>query len=137
MNMQGGTCDDLCRRSLRSGRNFLKGFALTALLSVAGGCATVSYLSAPRDAADAMVCGECGGEGKVEAMCRVCGGQGYITTSTPGLYGPTYATAPCRACLKSEALDKKEKVLCPRCKGTGRVNRCDSAGNRLPNEVGK
>ena len=120
------------RRRVVGFRMALKWAALGALLAGLNGCASVRFVSAPSDAADAMMCGACGGKGKVAATCRVCGGQGYVTTSAPGLRGPVNETLPCKACLKSESLDKKEMTVCPRCQGTGRVYRCDSSGNRLP-----
>lgn len=107
-----------------------------ALLLVAGGCASAQYVSAPGDAPDAAICTECAGKGKVEDVCRVCKGQGYTTMSVPGLGTPSYTSAPCKACVRAEALGTPKWLTCPRCKGTGRVYRCDSSGRRLPADSG-
>lgn len=119
------------RAYARSCRNLIKSLVLLAVSVFMSGCATTTYISAPCDATDAIICKNCAGSGKVEVRnCSMCGGTGFTMKAIPGPYAPSYVPMPCRYCVGT----KPEIRTCGRCKGTGRVYGYDSSGNRLPPE---
>lgn len=129
--------------------NALHALAALALALLLSSCATsVRYVSAPRDAADALECGRCRGRGLIRT-CPQCDGAGQTVRPMAGLREtggplgtPTVGTdrpvqaASCLACggagvCPGTAQDGVSRV-CDRCKGSGRVYRCDASGKRVP-----
>lgn len=120
---------------------------IALLATLLAGCATTRYASAPRDAADATICKQCEGTGRVQP-CAHCNGSG--TTVQQGMGFQSYrigneATAmpfmqynnvPCEACSGRGVLPNAGgRLLCNRCNGTGRLYLVDSSGHRLPPEM--
>ena len=123
-------------------RTLGRGGALALLALTLGfvGCRTTAYVSAPRDAADALLCNRCGGTGKVHT-CPQCGGTGQAVRSVPVTqerrqgFGPGISSpeskvqvVPCPGC-SDKGVRPGEGTgarLCDLCKGTGRVYRGQS-----------
>lgn len=130
----------------------IKRVTVSGLILVAAilfsGCSTTRYASAPRGAADAMVCNRCNGVGKVQT-CNRCEGSGSTTEVQTtyrtqqvghGVYAQFITvpvlqscSVPCRTCAGHGVLAcETGRYTCDRCIGTGRVYLVDSAGNKRP-----
>lgn len=118
---------------------------LLAVLSC--GCATTRYIPAPRDASDAVTCGQCAGIGKVKT-CPDCKGQGSVmemmvvneTYMTGSGLNSSFQSVPtlqntrvtCRTCSGRGVIPAVDGgLICSQCNGTGRVYPVDSKGNRV------
>jgi DnaJ-class molecular chaperone len=138
-------------RGSRGGRRSWNGIRLLVMIAlsiVATSCSTtIHYISAPRDANDAVECGKCKGSGKLRT-CPRCDGAGQTVRHVPALRETGRFNTPtvggdkalqviaCPVCsgsgvLPATAGDDSARV-CDQCNGTGRVYRCDASGRRLP-----
>ena len=136
----------------RGGHGSTYGIRVVAVLTLAlvlTSCSTPTrYLSAPRDAADAIECGKCRGSGRLQT-CPQCDGAGQTVRSVAGLREtggrlnvPTVGqdkelqATSCLACsgsgVRPAIREDGTAHVCDRCNGTGRVYRCDSSENCAP-----